>query len=94
MYWHWFFRSSDARNAAHVLSSIFAGPYEPLPDANLLLGLLYVVPVAMIHIRTLVCKYSIALRPRPVEKAVWAAAMAYLTVTAYATNQTFIYFQF
>lgn len=89
-----FFRSSNARTAAHVLSSIFTGPYEALPDANLLLGLLYVVPVAMIHIRTLACKYSIALRPRPVEKAVWAAAMAYLTVTAYATNQTFIYFQF
>ena len=88
-----FFRSSDAATGVHILSSIFTGPYEAL-DPHLLLGLLYVLPVAMMHLRTLACEYSDALRPRPIEKAAWAGIMAYFTVTAYATNQTFIYFQF
>ena len=89
-----FFRSNSVNQAVAILTSIIVGPYEMLSMRLLFFGFLLLFPIALIHLRTLGIERFGIPKPSPVEKGVLAAVMFYFILTAHATNETFIYFQF
>jgi D-alanyl-lipoteichoic acid acyltransferase DltB (MBOAT superfamily) len=89
-----FFRSTGVNEAMTILTSIIAGPYGPISERLLVTGLLLIAPVALIHLRTLSVERFRISEPSPTEKGILAAVMAYFILTAHATTQEFIYFQF
>jgi alginate O-acetyltransferase complex protein AlgI len=89
-----FFRSNGVGQAVAVVTSIFAGPYELITKRMLCFGFLLLLPVILIHLRTLGFERLGIRKPSPIEKGMWAAVMFYFILTGHATNETFIYFQF
>ena len=88
------FRSSDISQAFAIIHNIVTGRFEAVHDPTYLKGLIFVIPVALIHMRAYLAenfkmRYAI-FDSRPA----WAAAMLYLTLTCYGKSEPFIYFQF
>ena len=88
-----FFRSSNLGAAVAIVSNLFAfrgGLENPEP----LIGLLFVLPVALMHLKTVAVE-RFGWPPGDYrDQAIQAGGMLYLITTCYGTSDEFIYFQF
>ena len=88
------FRSSDISQAFAIIRNILTGHFEAVDDSTFLSGLIFVIPVALIHLRAYLAEcfklphFNVDSRPA------FAAAMLFLTLTCYGRSEPFIYFQF
>jgi D-alanyl-lipoteichoic acid acyltransferase DltB (MBOAT superfamily) len=89
-----FFRSADTAQAGGIIANICSFDFAPTEGFPLIECMILVSPAIAMHIRAFFIERFESLRPRAMEQAIAAAAMAYLTITCFGANNAFIYFQF
>jgi alginate O-acetyltransferase complex protein AlgI len=88
-----YFRSRSMAEAGDVLSNIAAMDHWALGNMELV-GLLFLLPVVMLHLFTWLREQRMVMPMQPAFRAVLAACMVYAIATLYAGTADFIYFQF
>ncbi len=90
-----FFRATSAGEAVAIVANLLSTRYTATVQPDILFGLLFAAPVVAIHARAWLAEQGWVPRAGLGESGAWAAAMVYLTLTAYGhTVSPFIYFQF
>jgi hypothetical protein len=79
--------------AGEVLRNIAAMDHWALGTMELV-GLLFLLPVGMLHLYTWLREQRLVMPLQPAFRAVLAACMVYAIATLYAGTADFIYFQF
>jgi hypothetical protein len=89
-----FFRSETIEGALQFLRNIAAWNDGPYPAELVWMGLVFVLPIAVLHIWTVLVERR-AVRPLgPWSKAALTGAMLFGIMTGYGGSNAFIYFQF
>jgi len=88
-----FFRSRSMEEAGDVLRNVAAMDHWPLGTMELV-GLLFLLPVVILHVYTWLREQGLVMPLQPAPRAVLAACMVYAIATLYAGTADFIYFQF
>lgn len=88
------FRSRSLAEAAAVFENAFSGRGAAFVEEDLLLGLLYVLPIALLHGRTALEEQFGFRAMDGTEKSFWAGIMVYLIFACNGETVDFIYFQF
>jgi alginate O-acetyltransferase complex protein AlgI len=88
-----FFRSDDFAGALQFARNLFELDGR-LPDRSMLIGALFLAPIAAMHFWTWLQERGAVRRLGVTPRAILAACMVYATLTLYAGASDFIYFQF
>lgn len=88
-----YFRSNTVAGATRFVANLLFGAWRA-PDAWMLQALLFLLPIAVLHLHTWLAEQGRAPAVGPAGRAVLAAAMAYGIITLHGGTSEFIYFQF
>jgi alginate O-acetyltransferase complex protein AlgI len=89
-----FFRARGLDQAGELVGNLFTNRWGLESIGPLSPGLVFVLPILLMHTRGFLADKKWVSSPKPLEQAVWCAIMFYCLLSFYGNNSEFIYFKF